>query len=92
MTIPFQVLSVFPGIDLFGKGFESVGYTVYRGPDPLFGSHIESFHPAADLFEGVIGGSPCQDFSAARRSPPTGKGLGLHNPYEQIDKGFGQCS
>jgi len=29
------VLSIFPGIDILGKGFEEEGYCVVRGPDRL---------------------------------------------------------
>jgi DNA (cytosine-5)-methyltransferase 1 len=84
MTVPMHVLSVFPGIDLFGRGFESAGFTVVRGPDPLFGSKIETFSPPADVYEGIIGGSPCQDFSQSRRAPPTGNGLRLIDEFLRV--------
>lgn len=77
MTSNRLVLSLFPGIDLFGRGFERAGYCVVRGPDPIFGGRIEDFFPVPEAFEGIIGGSPCQDFSRARRCPPTGDGLRL---------------
>ena len=70
-----MVLSLFPGIDLFGRGFEAEGFRVVRGPDPIFGGDIEYFHPPAERFDGIIGGPPCQDFSQARRSAPDGHGL-----------------
>ena len=54
------VLSIFPGIDLLGRAFEEEGYTVVRGPDPLWGGDIRRFHVPAGVFEGVIGGPPCQ--------------------------------
>jgi DNA (cytosine-5)-methyltransferase 1 len=57
------VLSIFPGIDLLGRAFEEAGYTVVRGPDPLWGGDVRTFHPPAGVFEGVIGGPPCQRFS-----------------------------
>ena len=60
------VLSIFPGIDLLGKAFEEEGYCVVRGPDPLWGGDIRSFHPPAGVFAGVIGGPPCQEFSILR--------------------------
>lgn len=84
MTVANLVLSVFPGIDLFGRGFEEVGYQVLRGPDPIWGGFIETFHPPAGVFEGVIGGSPCQDFSAARRCPPSGNGLRLLDEFLRV--------
>lgn len=37
-----------------------------RGPDPLWGGDIKSFHPPAGVFEGVIGGPPCQEWSILR--------------------------
>lgn len=68
------VLSLFPGIDLFGRAFELEGYCVVRGPDLLFGQDVADFHAPPDTFRGIIGGSPCQDFSRARRCEPTGNG------------------
>src|SRR5215831_14578628 len=43
--------------------FEQEGFTVVRGPDVLWGGDIRRFHPPADVFDGVIGGPPCQAFS-----------------------------
>jgi len=59
------VLSLFPGIDVLGLGFEEAGYTVVRGPDPMCGSlhDIRRFHPPTGVFRGVIGGPPCQAHS-----------------------------
>jgi DNA (cytosine-5)-methyltransferase 1 len=71
------ILSLFPGIDLLGRGFEAEGFCVVRGPDPIFGGDIRTFAPPAGRFDGIIGGSPCQDFSRLRRSPPTGNGLAM---------------
>jgi DNA (cytosine-5)-methyltransferase 1 len=63
---PGLVLSIFPGIDLLGRAFEEEGYCVVRGPDLLWGGDIRTFHPPTGVFEGVIGGPPCQAFSALR--------------------------
>jgi DNA (cytosine-5)-methyltransferase 1 len=71
------ILSLFPGIDLLGRGFEAEGFCVVRGPDLIFGGDIRSFTPPPGRFDGVIGGSPCQDFSSLRRDPPTGNGLAM---------------
>jgi len=57
------VLSVYPGIDLLGRAFEEEGYTVVRGPDPLWGGDVRAFHPPPGVFEGVIGGPPCQHWT-----------------------------
>ncbi len=58
------VLSLFPGIGLFDKAFEDEGFCVVRGPDVLWGGDIRHHHPPAGRFDGVIGGPPCQMFSA----------------------------
>jgi DNA (cytosine-5)-methyltransferase 1 len=60
------VLSLFPGIGLLDMAFELEGFTVVRGPDPLWGGDIHRFHPPAGRFDGVIGGPPCQAFSRLR--------------------------
>lgn len=57
------ILSIFPGIDLLGRAFEEEGFCVVRGPDLLWGGDIKTFHPPPDVFDGVIGGPPCQAFS-----------------------------
>ena len=72
---PSLVLSLFPGADLLGRGFEAEGFCIVRGPDILWGHDVRDFTPARHKFEGVIGGSPCQDFSKARRCAPTGEGM-----------------
>lgn len=57
------VLSLFPGIGLLDTAFEQEGFCVVRGPDLLWGGDIKTFHPPAGVFDGVIGGPPCQAFS-----------------------------
>lgn len=74
MVTPNLILSLFPGIDLLGMGFEANGFTVLRGPDPLWGGDIRAFSAPRGVFEGIIGGPPCQDYSKARRAAPTGQG------------------
>jgi DNA (cytosine-5)-methyltransferase 1 len=78
------ILSLFPGIDLLGRGFEMAGYCVVRGPDLIFGGDIRNFHAPAGAFSGVIGGSPCQDFSKRRRSAPTGYGREMLAEFERL--------
>jgi DNA (cytosine-5)-methyltransferase 1 len=63
------ILSIFPGIDLLGLGFEEHGFCVVRGPDLITGGDIRDFRPPHGIFSGVIGGSPCQDFSKLNRNP-----------------------
>lgn len=57
------VLSLFPGIGLLDMAFEQEGFCIVRGPDLLWGGDIKTFHPPAGVFDGVIGGPPCQAFS-----------------------------
>lgn len=78
------VLSLFPGIDLLGRGFESEGFCVVRGPDLLTGGDIRAFHAPAGRFDGIVAGSPCQDFSAARRAPPSGEGRELLGEFARV--------
>ncbi len=58
------VLSLFPGGGLLDRAFEEAGYCVVRGPDPLWGGDVRRFSPPALKFQGIIGGPPCQTFSA----------------------------
>jgi len=58
------VLSLFPGIGLLDMAFEAESFCVVRGPDVLWGGDVRSFHPPPGHFAGVIGGPPCQAFSA----------------------------
>lgn len=78
------ILSLFPGIDLLGRGFEAEGFSVVRGPDLIFGQDVRGFHVPAGKFEGVIGGPPCQDFSGARRCAPTGDGDEMLNEFARV--------
>jgi len=52
------------------KGFEEEGYCVVAGPDLLWGSDIREFHAPTGVFEGIIGGPPCQCFSRVRYVNP----------------------
>lgn len=78
------ILSLFPGIGLLDRAFEEAGFCVVRGPDLLWGGDIRRFNPPAGWAWGVIGGSPCQDFSCARRSPPTGEGLEMLAEFQRV--------
>ena len=78
------VLSLFPGVDLLGRAFEAEGFCLVRGPDPLWGGDVRRFHPPPGVFYGVIAGSPCQDFSAARRSAPTGIGRRMLVEFSRV--------
>ncbi len=78
------VLSLFPGAGLLDRGFEQAGFCVVRGPDTLLGQRIEDFRAAPSHFCGVIGGPPCQDFSRARRRPPTGHGVRMLAEFRRV--------
>jgi DNA (cytosine-5)-methyltransferase 1 len=71
------VLSLFSGAGLLDRGFEQSGFCVVSAGDILWGRDVRDFSPPSHIFSGVIGGSPCQDFSKARRCAPTGLGLEL---------------
>lgn len=75
------LLSLFPGADLFGRGFEELGWCVVRGPDVLWGQDVRLFTPARHAFQGVFGGSPCQEFSSSFRGETTGYGIEMMNEF-----------
>lgn len=89
MSHPFNqichkpILSIFPGIDLLGQAFEQAGFCVVRGPDIITGGDIVDFHVPANVFAGVIGGPPCQDFSMLNRKP-TEYGHGMLDEFSRI--------
>ena len=83
-SVKHLVLSLFPGAGLLDRGFEQAGFCVVRGPDTVFGQRIEDFNAPAGHFVGVIGGPPCQDFSRARRRPPTGHGRKMINEFARV--------
>jgi DNA (cytosine-5)-methyltransferase 1 len=62
------ILSIFPGVDLLGRALEEEWpeACVVRGPDLLWGGDIRSFHPPSGVWDGCIGGPPCQAFSRLR--------------------------
>jgi len=78
------ILSLFPGIGLLDRAFEDAGFCVVRGPDLIFGGDIRKFSAMSGKFDGIIGGPPCQDFSKARRSEPTGNGLEMLDQFKRV--------
>lgn len=64
------VLSLFGGLGLLDEAFRLEGFTVVRGPDLLWSQDVRDFHPPSGVFEGCIGGPPCQLFSQLRYLNP----------------------
>ena len=78
------LLSLFPGIDLLGRGFEAEGFCVVRAPDLIYGQDVRAFHAVPGRFDGVIAGSPCQEFSGKRRAAPTGEGIAMLREFGRV--------
>ncbi len=53
---------------LLDKAFRKQGFCVVSAGDIIYGQDIRDFHTIAGKFDGVIGGSPCQDFSGLKRN------------------------
>lgn len=70
-----MLLSLFPGIDLFGQAFEAEGFNVVRGPDAILGGDIRNFHSEPGIFEGLLITPPCQPWSKLSRNPDIDYGL-----------------
>lgn len=77
------ILSIFPGVDLFGKGFEKQGACIVLAQDKIMGGDIINFHPPKGRFDGLIGGSPCQDYSKLNRNPSNQSDLMLEE-YKRV--------
>lgn len=58
------VLSLFPGADVLGLGFEREGFCVVHARDFIFGGDVRTFRPPPDRFDGCLGGDPCQSHSS----------------------------
>ena len=78
------VLSLFPGLDLFGKAFSDLQYSVVRGPDLLFCDDVADFHVPGGRFDGVIGGPPCQEFSTLNRDRDQPAGMAMLDEYRRL--------
>lgn len=72
------ILSLFSGIGLLDKAFKEAGFCVVSAGDIILGSHhdICDFTGLKNRFDGIIGGSPCPDFSTLKRNRPS-----LDNSY-----------
>lgn len=79
-----RVLSIFGGIGLLDDAFADAGCHVSHGPELLRGVDVCGWHPRVGHVGGVIGGSPCQDFSDARRCAPTGDGVKMLREFLRV--------
>lgn len=61
------ILSLFSGIGLLDRAFKEAGFCVVSAGDLITGQDIRDFTGTKGKFDGVIGGSPCQDFSKLKR-------------------------
>ena len=78
------VLSLFSGIDGLGRGFQESGFCVVSAGDLITGHDIRNFRTISGRFDGVIGGTPCQNFSGLNRNPDREKGVELLNEFCRI--------
>lgn len=84
MDIEQLVLSTFTGAGLLDMAFRETGFCVVSAGDIITGQDIRDFKGIKGRFSGIIGGSPCQDFSILRRTPPTGNGIEMMNEFKRI--------
>ncbi|GGD41920.1 hypothetical protein GCM10011514_02360 [Emticicia aquatilis] len=63
------ILSLFQGIGMLDNGFTENGFCVVAAPEKLLSGDIRNFKGMIGKFDGIIGGSPCQDFSLLNRTP-----------------------
>lgn len=75
------VLSCFSGVGALDEGFRRAGFCVVSAGDVAWGGFYDlgKFHPPRDVFEGVIGGDPCQAHSVLANLVRA-KGLGPRFP------------
>lgn len=62
------VLSLFSGAGLLDKAFKEKGFCVVSAGDIILNHDVREFTGVKNRFDGIIGGSPCQDFSKANRN------------------------
>lgn len=78
------VLSLFTGAGLLDRGFREEGFCVVSAGDIVTGQDVREFTPARHVFAGIIGGSPCQEFSKAFRGVPTGYSQKLFEEFLRV--------
>lgn len=78
------LLSLFTGGGLLDIAFRKEGFYTVSAGDIITANDIRDFHAPKGKFDGIIGGSPCQDFSGLRRTEPTGNGLAMLNEFKRV--------
>lgn len=81
------VLSLFPGADLFGMAFESLGFHVVKGPEKMMGGDIRNFKGMKGKYDCIIGGPPCQFFSQG----VTGQKPSEENLIPEFERVVNEC-
>lgn len=81
-----MILSTFTNIGMLDIPFKELGYCVVSAGDTLLGASfdIRNFHPPSGVFEGVVGGPPCQAISRANRNRDIEKGMILINEFRRV--------
>lgn len=81
------VLSLFTGVGLMDRAFSHNGFVVVSSGDIITGQDIREFTGIKNRFDGIIAGSPCQDFSSANRDRPgvlNSYGFQMLNEFKRI--------
>lgn len=79
------VLSLFPGVDLLGRAFTETGqFSVVLGPDPIVGGDVRDFVGVPGRFDGLVGGPPCQGWSAGNRHRTNPKHHSVRNSVAML--------
>jgi DNA (cytosine-5)-methyltransferase 1 len=80
------ILSTYTNIGMLDIGFKEAGFCVVSAGDIILGMHhdIKGFHPPPNKFDGIIGGSPCQNFSKLNRTKKPELGIKLLNEFKRV--------
>ena len=83
------ILSLFTGGGLFDIAFKENGFCVVSAGDIITGPEfsIFNFHAPPSKFDGVIGGSPCQQFSKLNRNRKPEIGVAFLHEFRRVGNG-----
>jgi DNA (cytosine-5)-methyltransferase 1 len=68
------------------RAFQELGFCVVQAGDIKFGQDIRNFKAPSGKFNGVIGGTCCQNFSTLNRNPNREAGIELLNEFCRVVK------